>query len=325
MICIFLVLYFIALMIMERDRRGMMKKCLNFAVYSLLAGGTRRFSPASGSCRAVHDRLRRHQLSPNPHLLFFLRGNAGETFCQCGETEIGLDHWPNIYCGVGVLILLPLYMMNRRIPRREKAAKGVLLLVMLLGFSLNIPNFIWHGFHYPNSLPARQSFLYIALLLTMCFEAYKNIRANTAAQLAGSFWGAVIFIFACELMIDNGTMDFRSYYLTLLFVGIYALLLYYYRNRKAWKPTLAILAIMVIAIESSMNTAVTSVTTTSRTAYLENQDSYRGAGGIYRTGGQQSVPHRKGFPEDQKRRRSGRLPVRLPVFLYSQREPEQFL
>lgn len=274
MICIFLVLYFIALMIMERDRRGMMKKCLNFAVYSLLAGGLAAFLLlpvlAALSMTASGDISFPKTLTSYFSCVEMLARHFVNV-----ETEIGLDHWPNIYCGVGVLILLPLYMMNRRIPRREKAAKGVLLLVMLLGFSLNIPNFIWHGFHYPNSLPARQSFLYIALLLTMCFEAYKNIRANTAAQLAGSFWGAVIFIFACELMIDNGTMDFRSYYLTLLFVGIYALLLYYYRNRKAWKPTLAILAIMVIAIESSMNTAVTSVTTTSRTAYLENQDSYR--------------------------------------------------
>ena len=151
----------------------------------------------------------------------------------------------------------------------------MLLLVMLLGFSLNIPNFIWHGFHYPNSLPARQSFLYIILLLAMCYEAYKNIRANTGAQLAGSFWGAALFIFLCEAIIVEEDFSFQTYYLTLLFVGLYALLLYYHKNRKAWGPTLAILAVTVISIEASVNTAVPSVSTVSRTAYLENQPSYR--------------------------------------------------
>ena len=39
MICIFLVLYFIALLAMEPEHKGSLKKILNFGVYSLLAGG----------------------------------------------------------------------------------------------------------------------------------------------------------------------------------------------------------------------------------------------------------------------------------------------
>ena len=274
MMCIFMVLYFIALLAMEPDHRGLFKKCINFGIYSLLAGG-----------------LAAVLLIP---VLFALRLTASgdvnmpktlTSYFSCFEmlarhfvnveTETGLDHWPNIYCGAAVLLLFPLYMMNKEILRREKVVKGVLLLVMLLGFSLNIPNFIWHGFHYPNSLPARQSFLYIILLLTMCYEGYRHIRANTAAQFSGSFWGVVIFIFLCEAIITADTFDFKVYYVTLLFIGFYALLLYYHKNRKAWAPTLAILAFTVVAVESSMNTAVTSVSTVNRTDYLENQDSYR--------------------------------------------------
>ncbi len=274
MICIFLVLYFIALLAMEPDRKGALKKCVNFGIYSLLAGGLAAVllipvllalgMTASGDVNM-----------PTALTSYFSVFEMAARHFINVETETGLDHWPNIYCGVAVLMLLPLYMTNKNIRRREKAVKGVLLLVMLLGFSLNIPNFIWHGFHYPNSLPARQSFLYIILLLTMCYEAYRQIRANTSAQLAGSFWGAVIFIFLCEAIITEEDFSFHTYYLTLLFVGLYALLLYYHKNRKAWAPTLAILALTVVAIEASINTAVTSVSTVSRTAYLENQDSYR--------------------------------------------------
>ena len=274
MICIFLVLYFIALLAMEPEHKGSLKKILNFGVYSLLAGGLAAvlLIPvllALGMTASGDINMPKTLTS-----YFSVLEMAARHFINV-ETETGLDHWPNIYCGVGVLMLLPLYMMNKNISRREKAVKGVLLLVMLLGFSLNIPNFIWHGFHYPNSLPARQSFLYIILLLAMCYEAYKNIRANTGAQLAGSFWGAALFIFLCEAIIVEEDFSFQTYYLTLLFVGLYALLLYYHKNRKAWGPTLAILAVTVISIEASVNTAVTSVSTVSRTAYLENQPSYR--------------------------------------------------
>ena len=37
------------------------------------------------------------------------------------QTEIGLDHWPNIYCGVAVLMLLLLYLGNKNIKIKEKA------------------------------------------------------------------------------------------------------------------------------------------------------------------------------------------------------------
>ncbi len=274
MMCIFMVLYFIALLAMEPKHHGLFKKCVNFGIYSLLAGGLAAvlLIPVLFALKltASGDINMPKTLTSYFSCLEMLARHFVNV-----ETETGLDHWPNIYCGVAVLLLFPLYIMNKEIPRREKTVKGILLLVMLLGFSLNIPNFIWHGFHFPNSLPARQSFLYIIVLLTMCYEGYRHIRANTAGQFTGSFWGVVIFIFLCEAVITTETFDFKIYYVTLLFIGFYALLLYYHKNRKAWAPTLAILAFTVVAVEASMNTAVTSVSTVNRTSYLENQDSFR--------------------------------------------------
>ena len=274
MTCIYMVLYFVALLIMKPDRRRFLKRCFNFGIYSLLAGGLAAclLIPVLSALRltASGDVSIPKTLSS----YFSCFQMLARHFVNV-EVEIGLDHHPNIYCGVAVLLLLPLYMANKKIPGKEKIVKGVLLFIMLIGFSLNIPNFVWHGFHFPNSLPARQSFLYIILLLTMCYEAYRHLRANTGTQLSGSFWGVVIFVFLCEAIITEETFDFKIYYVTLFFVGLYALLLYYHKNRKACAPALAILAVTLIAIEASMNTAVTSITTVSRSSYLENQDSFR--------------------------------------------------
>ena len=88
------------------------------------------------------------------------------------ETEIGLDHWPNIYCGVAVFLFFLMYLACKKIAVKEKAVYCGLLLIFFASFSINALNFIWHGFHYPNSLPCRQSFIYIFLMLFICFRAY---------------------------------------------------------------------------------------------------------------------------------------------------------
>ena len=99
--------------------------------------------------------------------------------------HLGLDHYPNIYCGVFIFLLIPLYAMNKKIQPRERIGKFCILLVFLLAFNINIFNFIWHGFHYPNSLPCRQSFIYVFFVLTMAFEAFYYLK-ETTDKTAGS-------------------------------------------------------------------------------------------------------------------------------------------
>ena len=54
--------------------------------------------------------------------------------CVCVYTERGLAHWPNIYCGSAVFVLVPMYLMNGRIRLREKFLRMGLAGFMLLGF-----------------------------------------------------------------------------------------------------------------------------------------------------------------------------------------------
>ena len=122
--------------------------------------------------------------------------------------HLGLEHYPNIYCGVAVFLLIPLYIMNKKIKPAEKIGKCIILLVFLLAFNLNIPNFIWHGFHYPNSLPCRQSFIYIFFLLSMSYEAFYRIRQSTVKQISASVWFSIIFLVLAEQIFkDSDTYD----------------------------------------------------------------------------------------------------------------------
>ena len=106
------------------------------------------------------------------------------------ETEIGLDHWPKYLLWCGNLLIYLLYLMNKKISLKEKVVYFTMSLFFLASFAIDVLNYIWHGFHYPNSLPARQSFIYIFLVLFMAFRAYDRFRANTLKELVWRQWEA---------------------------------------------------------------------------------------------------------------------------------------
>ena len=221
MTCIFMILYFGALLILEKP--GPVKKyvmaCVRFGIYSLLSGALAAFvllpevyvlkTTASGDINfpktlssyfSIFDMLARHI------------GNV--------ETEIGLDHWPNIYCGVAVLMLFLLYLACKKISLREKAVYCGMLLIFFASFSVNALNFMWHGFHYPNSLPCRQSFIYIFLMLFMCFRAFMYLKATPRRHVAAAYWGSICFVILAEKLVEQEHFHFSVYYVAILFVHV---------------------------------------------------------------------------------------------------------
>lgn len=297
MICMFMVIYFAVLMVLDwenfKDGWG---KCIGlFAGCSLLAGGLAAAvllpeifalqSTASGemsfpqtveSYFSIVDMLARHI------------GNV--------QVEIGLEHWPNIYCGTAVLMLFLLYLVCRNISLREKAVYCSLLLFFLTSFSVNVLNFIWHGFHYPNSLPARQSFIYIALMLTVCFQAYRNLDRFSDRSILAAFLGAVSFVLLSQKFREGDeAYHFAVFYGAIFFLAVYAGLMVLYRRRgqgergRKWAALAALLTLFTVCVEAAVNTTCTSVTTTSRTAYTADNEavetlaaSLKGSADFYR-------------------------------------------
>lgn len=273
MICIFLVLYFVILLATEKRR---LRSIGYFALFSLLAGGMAAillipevlailetdfgdmdFPRVAESYFSVLDMLARH--------------------CMCVYTERGLDHWPNLYCGSAVLMLIPMYIMNRKISVREKFCRMALCGFMLLSFSTNILDFIWHGLNYPDSLPARQSFIYIFLVLTMCCEAYLRVRETDGQQIVYGVTAAALFLLFCEKFVEHEDFEPGVKLLTLAFVSIYAILLYLYRTRKEERllKRIAVVALTAVLAECGINTWDTSIATVGRSAYLAEEEDYK--------------------------------------------------
>ena len=273
MICIFMVFYFVALLILEgwKSWKELLINAGLFALYSLLAGGLSAAvllpevyalqSTASGdfnfpqtisSYFSIFDMIARHLPAVEP--------------------EIGLDHWPNIYCGVAVLMFFLLYLGCRQIRQREKIVMCSMLLFFFASFSVNVLNFIWHGFHYPNSLPCRQSFIYVFLMLLVCYEAYIHLHEIPWKHVVTAFFASVIFVLLAQKLITDEAYHFSVFYVAILFLAIYAGLVGLYQKGVS-RNMLVLLALGVVSLEAAVNTTVTSVTTTSRTNYVKDNEA----------------------------------------------------
>ncbi len=271
MICIYLILYFLVLLVTCKER---MKALINFFIFSLLAGGMAAVLLIP-EVAALHYSEFASFNFPKTVSTYFSILDVLARHCINVPVEIGLNHWPNLYCGVGVLFLLPLYVMNKTIPTNEKIAKTSLLAFMLISFSTNILNFIWHGFNYPDSLPCRQSFLYIILLLTVCYEALSHLKEYSKAEMTYSICGVMFFILLCEKLTDTENIDSSTYLLTAILLLFYAIMMYQYRQSNNMHNLIALLTLFIVIAESTVNMTITSVPTVSRSNYISNITSYK--------------------------------------------------
>lgn len=150
--------------------------------------------------------------------------------------ETGLDHWPNIFCSSAVFFLIPLYIVNRKIPLKEKLGRLILCAFFIVSFSVNTLNFIWHGFNYPDSLPARQSFLYILLVLLMCYEAFSKLDGFTMRELFVSLACGLGYLLLAGKLVEDDAFTQGTFVLSACLLAAYALLLYAWKKGKEKQP-----------------------------------------------------------------------------------------
>ena len=112
-----------------------------------------------------------------------------------GLTPSFKEGLPNLYCGVGTIMLAFLYLTCKQIKIRDKICAVVLLLFFMVSFIVRQLDYIWHGFHFTNMIPYRFSFLFSFVLLYMAYRAYllrKHFKLwqiiASSALAFGIFW-----------------------------------------------------------------------------------------------------------------------------------------
>ena len=275
MLCAFLVLYFFNRIIAFSPLgwKKVLRKTLSFALYSLIAGAIAAILvlPAAFALKGTASS---GSVFPKTLTNYFSVVEMLARHLVVVDCEIGLDHWPNIYSGVLVFLLIPLYYMNKKISFREKIANSILLGFLLLSFNMNMLDFMWHGFHYPNSLPCRFSFLYTFLVTAMCFEGFQKWDVVKKESLVRIMWGAIAFILIAELITDSKEIPYYACYASIAFIALYTLFAYLHKAGYLERNSMYALMLCVLIVEMGLNTAVTSVSYVRRSDFMMFNDSF---------------------------------------------------
>lgn len=274
MICISSVIYFVITMVsrpVPSDKKDYFKSIIRFGVYSLLAGcfAAIILLPEMAALEYTASGSFNFPKTLKRYFSFF---TVFKRHLINTEVHLGLDHLPNIYCGVAVFVLIPLYLMSKKITKREKIVKIIAVFIFITAFNMNIPNFVWHGLHYPNSLPCRQSFIYVFLILTLCYDAVKNLHEFKDKELSVSLWGALFFIMYLGNTLGEKD-DFKQLYTSALFIGIYVLFLFFIKKWKKYTAAFLIAVFAISIVEVTINTDKTGYNPTSKPAYLIDYDA----------------------------------------------------
>ena len=181
---------------------------------------------------------------------------------------------PNLYCGMFVVILLVFYWISRTIPLREKLLNGAFLVFLILSLNINKLDFIWHGFHFPNQLPYRYTFMICFLLIAMAYQVFQRvdeIKVNHLWILLAA--GGGYYLLAQKILTEHIKDLDLFVYSGLAWLALYVAILILYKKGRLPKNLLLILTVILLTCEMASNTctSIDQVGTTQRSNYYANE------------------------------------------------------
>ena len=139
-----------------------------------------------------------------------------------GLTPSFKEGLPNLYCGVGTIVLAFLYLSSGHIKIRDKICSVFLLLFFIVSFIIRQLDYIWHGFHFTNMIPYRFSFLYSFVLLYMAYNAYLQRRHFKLWQVITAGVLAILTLICSKSITDPVFIAYN-----LIFVLLYLAIIIY--------------------------------------------------------------------------------------------------
>ena len=264
-VSLFSCLYLVFLLGVEEnfEKKNLLRILPSFAVSSLLAGGLasvllvpsfltlRKTAPmVSGESSGfrlynnIISMLRAHYMESG---FFRTSRNPGDVI---------------LYCGVVVLFLAALFFTEKKFSKKQRIGYGVFLGFLLLSFTFSPLNYLWHGFHNQNNVPNRFAFLYVLLLLKLCYSMLPLLKDVDEKRMnmvvLGVFAVSAVF-FVWDLVGQHG---FRVT-LSFAFLMLYTVLLFEIRsgkkNSKAKVYSLVLCVLLIaeagaaVLIDTSLN------------------------------------------------------------------------
>lgn len=256
MICIFSVLYFLVylLLIKEKNIKDILiNRLFLFAISSLLAGGLVAFAlipifSSLGSISATSDAWPTSQ-----YYSFTIYEFIYNHFSGVSPTVLKSDaiNAPNVSCSIIVVPLLFLFLFNRKINYKVKIGYILLIAFLITSYFYAPLDFIWHGFHVPNDLPYRYSFLYPFVMIIIAAYAIKDIDDVNDIIVIIMFVLSLLFtgsLFVVDFIILNDKIILMNFIVLILWFLYYVLYTFFGKVKRI----IPIFAIFMVVSECVM-------------------------------------------------------------------------
>lgn len=197
----------------------------------------------------------------------------------CVEPTIrssGNTVYPNVYCGILTLVLVPLYMFSKKFSIKEKIASTAVAALFFFSFNINILNYIWHGFHFPNDLPYRFSFAYSFFLLFIAYKVFTRIDHISSRDILMSASGVALFCVFVE-KIGSANVDQTVVWTSVIFAIVYAVVLVFVKNPRYAKASISILLLTAVCAELLIADTPNYKVTQSKNSYTSSYEDTEAA------------------------------------------------
>ena len=161
------------------------------------------------------------------------------------------DTRSNMYCGIAVLLLIAIYIINNKIKLSVRIR--TILLIFFLYFALGNPflNFVLHGFHVQVMVPNRFSIFMVLLLITCFLETITHLGELSKKKviISVSVWS--LFLLSIFTFRNKESFDLSFYTTTillLLYLGL--IMLYIHKKNEVFKRALLFILISEVLINA---------------------------------------------------------------------------
>ena len=230
-LCIFLAVYYICMSPSQLEfsltpekklriqgRKAYAGSFLRFAGFSVLAAAVSAFVLIPVAM-AVGNTIASEATAPEG---FAWYGNI-TAYLQCllPEQRLYLEYeGANLAVGTLVFLMIPLYFFNKKISTAERIGSGVMLVFLFVSMNANVLSYIWHGFHFPNQLPGRWTFLLSLFLVQLCCTGLSRLKGlDPVRMLMGLIAGAAVLFVTCCGLGTQPEAELPVLYLILLLVA----------------------------------------------------------------------------------------------------------
>ncbi len=174
-------------------------------------------------------------------------------FCSEVMTNQVGDAGTNLYCGLFTLLLAIIFFFVRKISLEKKIKYLLLLVLFVISFNNQLPNYIWHGFHNQYGIPNRFAFLYVFVLILMAYEVYLNRRRVRLPMIVIAYIACMLFVIYAYYNADT-VYDVRTYIASAVLLTIYFLVFVLYKKLPGkWKRGVGYSLIVIAILEMAVN------------------------------------------------------------------------